>query len=48
MSKRKKSLPILLNKKDSVGLFSGQFKSQVFKDKIGKILDKELKEGNHE
>lgn len=39
----KKDVEIVVNKKDSVGLFSGKFKSQEFKDKKDKFEQEEKK-----
>lgn len=39
----KKDVEIAVNKKDSVGLFSGKFKSQEFKDKKDKLEQEEKK-----
>jgi hypothetical protein len=44
MKKRKSKLEVLVNKVDSVGLFSGRYKSQVFKDKRDKLEQERIKE----
>ncbi len=41
---KKKTLNIKINKKDTTGLFSGKFKTQVFKDKKDKLELIEKKE----